>query len=186
MKRTVLVWGLISGAVAVCIQWIVYSLCYRGYMSIDDSYVGYAGMLITFSMVFFGIKSYRDNYGGGMITFWKGVKIGLLITLIASVIHAVGWLIYDTVNPDFKDFFIQKYTEIKTAQLPDPADQAAAAAISEEVEMLKMIYSNRLLNFVLMAVFLLPVGFVVTLVSAALLRKKDVLPALQNKDGEGR
>lgn len=172
MRRTVLVWGLIAGLIAVCIQWIVYAFFYRGYMSIDNSYVGYAGMLITFSMIFFGIKSYRDNQGKGLITFWKGVQIGLLITLIACVIHAVGWLIYDTVNPDFKDFFLQKYTEIKTVNLPVPADQAAVDAVKQEIEMLRMIYANPLLNFVMMIVFLLPVGFIVTLISALTLKKK--------------
>lgn len=177
MKKTVLVWGLLSGLIAVCIQWIVYSLCYNDYMSPDNSTVGYAGMLITFSMVFFGIKSYRDDHNGGTITFWQGVKIGLMITVIASVIHAIGWFVYDFINPDFKNFFLQKFTELKNAELTDPTDKVALQAVSQEVEMLRTIYNNPLLNFVVMAIFLMPAGIIVTFVSSALLRKGSLMPA---------
>lgn len=177
MRRTVLIFGLIAGLIMVGLQWIIYPLCYHGYISLDNSTLGYAGMLIAFSIVFFGIKSYRDNQGGGSITFWKAVQIGLMITLVASVIHAAGWQFYNAVNPDFKDFFIQKYTEYKTNDLSDPTDQSAIAAIKQEVEMLRTVYDNPLLDFVVTTTFLLPVGLIVTLVSAALLRKKELLPA---------
>lgn len=183
MKRTVLVFGLIAGILMVALQWIIYPLCYHGYITFDNStYVGYAGMLIVFSMIFFGIKSYRDNQGKGSVTFWKAVQIGLLITLLASVLHAVGGQLYNAVNPDFKEFFIQKYTEYKSSGLPDPADPAAIAAVEQEVEMLRMVYENPLLDFVVSTFLILPAGLIVTLVSAGLLRKKEMLRSVQNEN----
>ncbi len=183
MKKIVLVFGLIAGLIMVCLQWIIYTLCLQGYITFDNStVVGYAGMLIAFSMIFFGIKSYRDSRGKGSVTFWKAVQIGLLITLTASVIHAAGWHVHNALNPDFKEFFLQKYTEFKSSSLSDPADGEAIAAISQEVDMLRTIYDNPLLDFVVSMFMMLPLGIIVTLVSAALLRKKDLLPAVHNEN----
>ena len=181
MTRTVLVFGLIAGLGMAVLQWIIYPLCYRGYITFDNStYIGYAGMLIVFSVIFFGIKSFRDNQGGGTVTFWKAFQIGLLITLIASVIHAVGGQIYNLVNPDFKNFFIQKFTEYQMRLLPDPADPAAAESIRQQVEMMRMIYENPILDFLFSTMMILPAGLIVTVVSAALLRRTNFLPETQN------
>lgn len=167
------------------LQWIIYPLCYHGYITFDNStYIGYAGMLIVFSMIFFGIKSYRDNQGGGTVTFWKAVQIGLLITLVASVIHAAGGHIYNAVNPDFKEFFIQKYTEYLVSGLSQPASQEALDGVKQNVEILRTVYENPLLDFIVSAMFILPVGIIVTLVSSALLRKKELLSVPQNENQE--
>ena len=182
MGRTVLVFGLLAGLLMIALQWIIYPLCYRGYITFDSStYIGYAGMLVVFSMVFFGIKSYCDNWSGGSVTFWKGVQIGLLITLIAAVLHAVGGHIYNLVNPDFKEFFIQKYTEYKTS-MPNPDPQS----IRQEVEMLRNIYENPILDFLVSTMLILPVGVIVTLISAALLRRKELLPGAPIEQEEAR
>lgn len=180
MRRTVFVFGLIAGVFMVALQWIIYTLCLRGYITFDNStYVGYAGMLIVFSMVFFGIKSYRDNHCKGSVTFWKGVQLGILITLVAAVLHAVGGLIYNAVNPDFQEFFLQKFTEYKTSSLANPADPEAVAAVKQEAEMVRMIYENPILDFLFSTMLILPPGIIVTLISAALLRKTDLLPPVQ-------
>src|SRR6266571_4222100 len=99
MKKVVITFGLISGFVIACLGWIIGWLCMVDMVSLDRTeWIGYASMLIALSMVFFGIKSYRDNYAGGKITFWKGVQIGLLISLIAGVLYFVGALSYDIAN----------------------------------------------------------------------------------------
>ena len=56
-------------------------------------------MVIALSMIFFGIKSYRDNYQNGAIGFWKGFQVGLLITLIASLMYALTWETYMQARP---------------------------------------------------------------------------------------
>ena len=172
MRRTVLYFGIITGILLACLEWIIYPLCYRGYISLDNSsYIGFAGMFIIFSMIYFGIRSYRDNHDG--VTFWKAVQIGLLITLIGSVLHAVGWHIYNFVNPDFKDFFIQKFTEYKTSSMNSTTDQATIDAVKQEIDVMRTIYENPLLDFAFSLMMIAPAGIPVTLISALILKKKD-------------
>lgn len=175
MTKTILIFGSIAGVLLAGISWIVYSLCFNGYITFDNStYIGYAGMLIVFSMVYFGIRSYRDNAAGGTITFWKSVQVGLLIAVVASVIHAAGWHVYNAVNPDFKDFFIEKYTEYKLNDLPEQSDLEARSAVDREIEMLRMVYENPVLDFVVSGLMMLPPALIVTLLSAGLLRTRKL------------
>src|SRR5947208_6936444 len=69
--------------------------------------IGYASMLIAFSLVFVGIRNYRDKYNDGVISFGKAFKVGSMIVLIASSIYVVAWLVdYFFFIPDF----IEKYS----------------------------------------------------------------------------
>src|SRR5437762_3404447 len=90
MKRTVLVFGFISGALII--------LFMSGTMFfVKDSgfdkgeIVGYSGMVLAFLMVFFGIRSYRENVGGGKISFGRAFAVGLLIMLISSACYVAAW-----------------------------------------------------------------------------------------------
>src|SRR5687768_11723569 len=80
MKRTVMVFGLISAAIIASLVWMNLALLHDSdAISFDSAhFVGYGIMVIALSMIFFGIKSFRDNHAGGRITFWKGIQIGLL------------------------------------------------------------------------------------------------------------
>lgn len=177
MTRTIIVFGLIAGAGMVLLQWIIYPLCYRGYVTFENSnYVGYAGMLIVFSMIFFGIKSYRDNQGRGSVTFWKAFQIGILITLLASLIHGIGGWAYNLVNPDFKGFFLEKFTEYELSKLPQPIDAAAREAVDQEVALVRSIYENPILDLLFSTLLIFPAGLIVTVVSALLFRRKAFLP----------
>jgi len=181
MTRTIIVFGVIAGAAMVLLQWIIYPLCYRGYITFENSnYFGYAGMLIVFSMIFFGIKSYRDNQRRGSVTFWKAFQIGILITLLASLIHGVGGMAYNLVNPDFKRFFLEKFTEYELGKLPQPPDAAAREAVAQQVDMVRQIYENPLLDMLFSVMLILPAGLLMTVVSGLLLRKKQLLPAAQD------
>ncbi|MBX7248475.1 MAG: DUF4199 domain-containing protein [Caulobacteraceae bacterium] len=88
MLRTILIWGLIGGAiVAVLMQLALIAIPEHN----DASLVlGYATMLIALSTVVLGVKQYRDQVGGGVITFWRGLVIGLGIALLAAVIYAAA------------------------------------------------------------------------------------------------
>ena len=86
MTRIVVIFGLICGALAGFQMWILMGLVNSGSIDFDNgAVVGYATMIIAFSLVFFGIKSYRDNHGG-RITFLKGLQVGILISIIANTI----------------------------------------------------------------------------------------------------
>src|SRR5215210_8579992 len=94
MTKIVLIFGLISGAIAATLMWILMGFVNKGSINFDNGMIwGYATMIIALSLVFFGVKSYRDN-NGGHITFLKGLQVGTLISLISAVCYAASWEVY--------------------------------------------------------------------------------------------
>jgi hypothetical protein len=179
MARIVLIFGLISGAIAAALMWIMLAAVNSGAIDLEHgsmAYVtGYASMIISLSLVFFGVKSYRDN-NGGHITFLKGLQVGILIGLISAVCYAASWEVYyRTGGSNFMQEYSQKYVE-HMKQNGATADQIANA----QTEMAHMVelYQNFFIRFGMTLMEILPVAIVVTLISAALLRKREILPAL--------
>src|SRR4051812_40944350 len=87
MGKIVLTWGLISGGI-VSVFVAAFPLFVNGQLDLSDSeIVGYTIMFLGFLMVFFGIRSYRDTVGGGVITFRRGFKVGILITLVSCAMY---------------------------------------------------------------------------------------------------
>lgn len=175
MARIVLIFGLISGAIAGALMWLLIAAVNNGLIDMDGGMVwGYATMIVALTLVFFGIKSYRDN-SGGHITFLKGLQVGILISLIAGVCYAGSWELY--YRGSGQDF-LEKYT----THYLDKMKQSGAS--DEEIEKARVegegfieLYQNFFVRFGMTLMEILPVGIVVTLVSAGLLRKREVLPA---------
>lgn len=175
MTRIVLIFGLIAGAVAGLQMWILMTAVNTGSLDFDSgAVVGYATMIIAFSLVFFGIKSYRDN-NSGRISFLKGVQVGILISIIAAFCYAVCWELY---YPKIGDEFMQKYTTYYLDKMKaDGASDAEIETARVEGEQFVEMYKNFFVRFSFSLIEILPVGIIVTLVSAALLRKRELLPA---------
>lgn len=133
--------------------------------------VGYTVMLVAFLLVFFGIKSYRDNIGKGEITFGQAFKVGILITLISCVFYVVSWeIIYINFLPDFGEKYGNYVIEKARASGATPEQLAQQV---EEVKQMKALLDNPWLASLLIFISEpLPVGLVMTLVSAAILRKR--------------
>jgi hypothetical protein len=90
VKKTVLTFGLISGVIIAVLMGI--NTIFAERIGFDRAViVGYTTMLIAFLLVFFGIKSYRDNVGGGEISFGRAFTVGILITLITCVFYVGIW-----------------------------------------------------------------------------------------------
>ena len=172
MTRIALIFGLIAGAILGGMMAISVPLYVHGMLSTDISEVfGYTSMILAFILVFFGIRSYRDNVGAGRITFWKAFQVGIFITLIASAIYVISWeIIYYGFFPDFMENYAAKVVEKLRA---GGASAAAIAAKQQQLADMKRIYANPLGNIALTFVEVFPVGLIVTLVSAGILRKKD-------------
>ena len=132
--------------------------------------VGYTTMVLSFLLVFFGIRSYRDNVGNGQITFLKGFAVGLSITVISCICYVVTWeILYYNFMPDFLD----KYGAHLVEKLK--ASGANAAAIQTQVDQVKqykLMYKNPLLVAAMTFIEPFPVGLVITLISAGVLRRK--------------
>ena len=171
MKRIVLRFGLASGAIILVLASIMWPLCVNGTMNFENSEVlGYSAMVLAFLMVFFGVRSYRDNIAGGSISFGKAFQVGILITLITCAIYVIAWEItYFNFIPDFFD----KYSAHVVEKMEAAGE--SQAAIQEQVADLATMakyYDNLLFNVGITFMEIFPVGLIVTLVSAAILRRK--------------
>src|SRR5712672_242270 len=169
MKRTVLTFGLISGVISSLMMVATVPFAVR--IGFDKgAIVGYTAIVLSFLLVFFGIRSYRDNVGNGQITFTKGFLIGISITLISCVFYVLTWeALYFTILHDFMD----KYSAYVVAKLQ--ASGASAAAVQAkllEMKKFKEQYENPFFNAAMTFIEPFPVGLVITLISAAILRKK--------------
>jgi hypothetical protein len=121
-------------------------------------------------MVFFGIRTYRDNIGNGHITFLKAFAVGLSITLISCIFYVVTWeVIYYNFIPGFWDAYGTHLVEKLTASGANPA---AIQAKLEQVRKYKELYKNPLFNAALTFIHPFPIGLVITLISAVVLRRK--------------
>ena len=101
MKKIVLTFGLISGAMMALMMFG--TLLFINRIGFDKSeIVGYTGIVLAFLLIFFGIRSYRENIGGGRISFGRAFAVGILIALISSVCYMIAWeVIYFNFMHDF-------------------------------------------------------------------------------------
>ncbi|WP_316736174.1 DUF4199 domain-containing protein [Pedobacter aquatilis] len=168
MKKIVLVFGLISGLIVSCLMLVNMINHDKNYES--SMILGYASMLLAFSFIFVGVKSFRDKHNGGVISFGKAFRIGLFITLIASTMYVVVWMFYYYLFiPDFMD----KYT---AKMLLDAKQNGATAAElakqSSEMAGYKEMYKNPFYVVLLTYSEILPLGLVISLISALVLKRK--------------
>ena len=134
-------------------------------------YAGYTAMLVAFLLVFFGIKSYRDNVGDGQISFGRAFTVGILITLITCLFYVAIWeILYYTVLNDFPEKYGNYLMEKARASGATPEQLAQQL---EEVKQMKALLDNPVLAPLIIFISEpLPVGIVMTLISAAILRKR--------------
>lgn len=175
MRKVVFTYGLISGAIIICFMLLSMYLWEKGIINFDNGeLIGYGSMLVALSMVFFGVKSFRDNQIRKSIGFWKGVQVGILISLLASFVYAAGWEVYMQTKP--QNNFIDKYAEHHIDKLKsNGSPQDVIDKTVSEMESMKEMYKNPLIRFGMTLMEILPVGILVTLLSAAILRRKEIL-----------
>jgi len=141
------------------------SLCYTNPDYKTNDIVGYAAMVVVFSMTFFGIRNYRNKYLDGSISFGKAFKTGALIALVGSTMYVVVWLFcYYLFVPDYLDKYIPHV--LKNAA---PADMAAK---TEAMNSLRQMYKNPFLVILLTYMEVLPIGLIVALISSVILKRK--------------
>jgi hypothetical protein len=164
MKKNVLVFGVISGLIAAITMLLSIE---TGYGSL---WVGYSSMIVAFSLIFVGIKNLRDKFNDGHISFGKALKTGLLITLIGSTIYVVAWMVdYYCFHPDY----MQKYTASVINQAK--ASGASMAEINRQKAQMAgyaEMYKSPFMLAVLTYMEILPVGIVIALIAALILKRK--------------
>jgi len=169
MKKTVLTFGLISGAILSLMM--LCTLPFIDKIGFDKGeIIGYTTMVLSFLLVFFGIRSYRESVGGGTITFGRAFSVGILITVISCLCYVVTWeIIYFKLAPGFAE----KYANYMMEQLrASGASQQVIEAKLQEMKSFKAMYDNPLINAAISFIEPFPIGLIMTLISAAILRRK--------------
>ena len=171
MKKNVWTFGLIAGA--ICTLWMIIFTTISIKEHFDHGMIyGYTMMIMAFAFIFVAVKNYRDKFNNGAVSFGKAFLIGLYITLIASTFYVVTWLI------DFYYFipdFMEDYTACVMEKLK--AGGASAAELQEkttEMASFKEMYKNPFFNAAVTYIEILPVGLLISLISAAILKRKPV------------
>lgn len=171
MKKIVFTYGAIAGAIMALM------LLISGLLIGDDNFAkygmafGYASMILAFTLIFFAIRTYRQQHEN-TISFGRAFGIGMLIVLVSGIIYVIGWaFIYHFMMPDFLD----KMAAGELANLQ--AAKASAAeinAFNAQMDTIREAYKSPFLFSLFTFLEPLPPGILVSLVSALILKKKKL------------
>jgi len=174
MLRIILIYGVIGGfivAVPIAVSWFTTP---EGEIPENAALYGYLSMLLAFTMVFVGIKHYRDKVQGGVIRFLPALGVGLGISAIASLFWVVGWEIILATGFDFASAYLD--TVVAAAQ-----ERGAPAAEIEQIRAQTAealaVYAKPLTRLPATFAEMFPLGALISLLSAALLRNSRFLAA---------
>ena len=180
MKRTAIIYGLIAGAVVSAFMSTTMIAAANDTLHCSSAVsmvIGYLGMLIAFTFIFVAIKTYRDKQNNGVISFSKAFGMGLLISLIASTMYVITWaIVYKNFLPDFMDKYSATMIEKAKASLSGAALQAKIHELNKAKEMYATPVGFTLFTYA----EILPVGILVSLVAALVLKRKKRKTALAN------
>ena len=172
MRRTVLTFGLISGAISGLM--LVVTMPFMGKIGFDRAEVlGYTTIVLSFLLVYAGIRSYRENIGGGVITFGRAFTVGILITLISCFCYVAVWEILYFKVGSMRQFMSQYASYMADQARSSGASQQALNAQLAEIAKYRELYENPLFNAAITFLEPFPIGLIITLLSAAILRKKQ-------------
>src|SRR5688500_9132892 len=159
MKKIVLTFGLISGAISSVLM--MGTMRFINQIGFDRGvFFGYTAIVLSFLLVFFGIRSYRETVAGGTLTFGRGFQVGILITLVSCAFYVATWqLIYFKLAPGFFEKY-QAYA-IEKARASGASEQEIQAT-ARQMQQFKAWYDNPFLNAAVTFVEPFPVGLGVT------------------------
>jgi len=165
MKRIILVFGSVIGVLLTINAIIMMNIIYSNPDFKGNDVVGYAKLVIMFSLIYFGVRNYRNNHLDGKISFLNALKKGALICLVASTIYTVfGLLYYYLFVPDFVDVFTE---HVIRNSAPEEVE-----AVTAQMTSFKEMYKNPLFAILITYLEVLPVGMIVALFSAFIVKKK--------------
>jgi hypothetical protein len=165
MRKIVLTFGLISGLIISGM--FLLTIPFLDDISFEKgAIIGYASMLAASLLIYFGIRSYRDNVGGGAIRFGRAFAVGILIVTVSNVLYVATW---EFVHPRFMSDFYPKYeaAAIEKARARNASDKEI-----EDIRKMVVMYQNPILNPLITFLEPMPVGLLVTLISAWVLSRR--------------
>jgi hypothetical protein len=175
MQRIIFTCGIIAGLVVIAS--IILGLALSGGEETlhAQQWFGYLVMLLALSLIFVGIKRYRDLHLGGVIRFGTATLVGLGIAAVASVIYVAVWEVYLAMTDyAFMDQYARGVIAAKQAEGVTGDD---LQAVVDNMESMRQQYSNPVFRLPITFLEIFPVGLLITLISAAVLRNRKAVPA---------
>ena len=170
MRKTVLTFGLISGAVISVMMLLTIPFHDAIGFGIGGLIVGYTTMVLAFLLIYFGVRSYRDNVAGGTVRFGRAFAVGALIGLVSSMCYVATWeVMYFKFMPDFMDKYGAHVVEKARAS---GENEAAIAKRKEEMAKFAERYKNPAFSAAVTLVEPLPVALLVALIAAGVLSRR--------------
>ena len=173
MLRIILIYGVIGGFIVAVPMLVTMMATPPGAIPENSALYGYLSMLLAFTMVFVGIKHYRDKVCGGVIRFLPALGVGLGISAVASLFWVVGWEITLATGFDFGSAYMDS---VVAAAQGRGASAAEIERIRAETAEALALYAYPLSRLALTFIEMFPLGVLISLVSAALLRNSRFLP----------
>lgn len=175
VNRLVLLYGIIAGLiVGIPVDWLALSRT-PAWVSGNMMLVTYLVMIIGLTAVFLGIKHYRDKALGGVIRFVPALLVGLGISAVASLIYALCWEVSLALSGlDFAGSYAKQMIEAARAKGASPAELQKVIA---DAEAFAKSYANPFYRISVTFLEIFPVGVLISLISAGLLRNPRLLPA---------
>ncbi len=166
-KKIALKYGLISGGLIVSSWFITIGFGDNPDFAAGEI-IGYTIMIAALTAVFIGVKKIRDEKGD--LSFKEGFINGLGISLVASIIYVIGWMIYmPNFAPDFADKYGASQVDlIEQSDISAEEKNEQISDVNEWIETYKQPHVMAAMTFV----EIFPVGLIVTLISALILKRK--------------
>lgn len=174
MQKIVLRYGLYAMLFIVALSALEFFVLNDLLSSSLQEVMGYLTMLLSMVFVFLGIRQYRDKCNNGQLSFFQGLKVGILIVLIPSVAFGLFDLLYtEVLHPGWMDEYYANYIARIKASTPPAQLEAALQKANDQKE----LFSNPLMQFLLMSATVFIIGLIVTIISALTLRRRKLATA---------
>lgn len=170
MTKVAIRYGAVGGLILLIFMFIQFYLFNSKSESINQETLGFIGISLSLISIYLAIKYVRDRENAGKISFWQGFKLGLLVSLVVSILYVGSWLIYVQIyGPGIMDgYFAAELEKIQNSGLP-------AAEIETNLNNMKSMmdyYKSPLVQAVFSFFEIFPIGVGVSLIAALILQKK--------------
>lgn len=170
MKKLVIKYGLISGLLISAFMAVSMLLLDDASDLGNAELIGYASMILAFSLIFVATKQYKNRLNDEPLKFGKAFLIGLYITLICSTLYVLTWMIMTAIDPSImegmKDMYLEK---INSSGLSAEEIKTKISEFETSME----YYANPFIKAMITYMEILPVGLVVSLISAFIFRTRN-------------
>jgi hypothetical protein len=163
MKKTVLIYGLLSGFISILLMTVTMLKLDR--IGFDDAMIyGYIGIFLSFIPLYIGVMAYNKAHTETPLKFGGALIAALLMCLISCAVYATTWQIESPILfPDFLDkYTVYAHDKLVRSGASGEALKKQAAAI----ENMRALYKKPVSLWLMTIIEPLPLGLLVSLVAA--------------------